>query len=295
MMKVRLLGLILITFFYSCSEDSNSTDPDSGSVPDNPIVVDATIDGASLSVSNIHAKYFPNQKAAEITATLSDGRMLSIRYGAYIIFQMGEFTNLAYVKITDADGSNAFSTLYNMPRRYAFFNGVEGIQIAESVGINFTGKLFANENDPNSTFHYFQCRILSPYEATDETQDLVWYESTNYNPTNVWYSVKKKQNSLSGQPIDLMYTSDGEKRFRIRFETVPTVGYHNIDSTSPYRVEATKYNSATEQYPQSTSSGIMQITEVGPNYVKGTFSITGNIIGGPSFSYQNYSFACSYN
>lgn len=278
-MNIRILGLVFILFFGACSSDSSAP------------TIDATLDGESLSISNVHARYLPNQKAAEVTAKLSDGRNLILRYGQYIPYEGSGVSNmLGYVKITDADGSNAFTTLYDMPRRYSYLNYQGSSEISQKVDIDFTGKLFADENNPNSPFHYLQFRMIASYAETDDTADLVYYGFYG----NPWYSINKKQLNSPGQPISLVYNGDNKKQFRLFFEAVPTVGYHNIDATSPYRVEYSEFEG--QQYlPTTTTSGLMQITEVGPNFVKGVFSISGILNGTTSFNYSNGTFSCTYN
>lgn len=279
-MYIRFLGLAFIVFLLTCCSSNQDSTP----------TIDATLDGESLSISNVHARYLPNQQAAEVTAKLSDGRNLMIRYGQYIPYEGSGVSNmLGYVKISDADGSNAFSTLYDMPRRYSYLN-YQGSEISQKVDIDFTGKLFADENNPNSPCHYLQFRMIASYAETDDTADLVYY-GFYLNP---WYSVKKKQLNAPGQPISLVYNGDNNKQFRLFFEAIPTVGYYNIDATSPYRVEYSEFDG--QQYlPTTTTSGLMQITEVGPNFVKGVFSVSGMLNGSTSFTYSNGSFSCTYN
>lgn len=283
-MHIRFLGLsFIVVFLTCCSSNQDSAGP----------TIDATLDGESLSISNVHARYLPNQQAAEVTAKLSDGRNLMFRYGQYIPYEgSGEAYMLGYVKITDADGSNAFTTLYDMPRRYSYIYSLESMQpsISARINVDFTGKLFADENNPNSPFHYLQFRMIASYAETDDTADLVYY-GFYLNP---WYSVKKKQLNAPGQPISLVYNGDNNKQFRLFFEAIPTVGYYNIDATSPYRVEYSEFDG--QQYlPTTTTSGLMQITEVGPNFVKGVFSVSGMLNGSTSFTYSNGSFSCTYN
>jgi hypothetical protein len=283
-MHIRILGLIFSVFFLtSCSSSQDSAEP----------TIDATLDGESLSISDVHARYLPNQKAAEVTAKLSDGRHLIFRYGSYIPYEGSDVAfMLGYVKITDADGSNAFTTLYDMPRRFSYLYHSDPLQydISQRINIDFTGKLFADENNPNSPFHYLQFRMIASYDETDDAADLVYY-GFYLNP---WYSVKKKQLNAPGQPISLVYNSDNNKQFRLFFEAIPTVGYYNIDANSPYRVEYSEFD-GLQYLPTTTTSGLMQITEVGPNFVKGVFSVSGMLNGTTSFNYSNGSFSCTYN
>jgi hypothetical protein len=285
----KTLLLLIVGMFAACS--SSEGDGNGGNANNS---VNATLDGVSLSTSGIQTRYFPNEHVIEVTANLSDGHHLSVRYGVDNYFgQYGAILGLAYIKISDSDGLNVYSTLYDMPLRYGFFDGpVNNMQ--HGVDFDFTGKLFSDEYNSSSPFRYFQCHISAPISQSDDTRESL---SADYSSDYHWYSVKKRQDSAPGAPVEIAFNNHEKLQFRVHFDAIPTPGYYEFDNGTSTNITVFKFDETTETYGALNCHGLMQITEVSqnPKHIKGTFTMTAMYGGSGSYGFSNGLFDLSYN
>lgn len=283
-LRIFILCLLMCSI-VSCSEDEDT----SPSIP--PVTQafdpDMTLiyDGIPVGVYDVQAVYDTDNDFYEFTAMLSNGLKIWMRFSP-VVFNQTAYDMLSYIRIANPDGSNAFSSQYNFSRQYFYIDVQQRSSEEQFCNFEFSGKIFADEFNPNSAFHYVTGFSKIHYNLVAPGVNNV---KINFY-SQPWKILKWQQISNSGDPIQLSFLGYGSYKVQLFFDAMPAVGYYEFNNnSSSNKIIMAKFNNLTLQYDVYNCNGLLHITEVLPDRIKGEFSLSGDL------SVNGATFNCQYN
>jgi hypothetical protein len=258
-----LFILLLVSSCSTNNEDSNQiSDEDS---------FEYKYEGGNAEIKSWTAVKSENDLV--VSGMTDDGKVFAIGFN--------KFGNLAV-----ADSYSA--TDYNFPSSTSFeyfksnYFNFELVGIDESnkrVSVKFSGNLYEDNYDLDSTSHYIEGSFNLGY--TEVTPQISGLEVSATIEGNDWYSTDSDlSGGLVGSPVSINHFSDDA--FIISYVIIPgnvTSGVYNFDMNSTEnKMTFLKYDPNTNNFIIYETTGVFNITEhnvgFGLTQIKGTFSFT---------------------
>ena len=265
LLKILVVLITITTIGCSSSDDSND-----------PQQVENTFtynyEGVNIPITSIQAIKVENTIA--VTGLSDQGKAFAIEFNKF-----GDLSSANSYSVTDFSFPLSISFAY-FKSNYFNFELLEVDEINKRVSVSFSGNLYEDEYDINSTTHTVQGSFNVSYtEQTPQVSGLEVFAKLNGVD---WYSTTGSQSGgfFSGSDIELNRYSDDEYfiGLSMNHDNTTAQSYDFASNAIVNKVTFKKYDPSTNDFIDYETSGIFNITEktVGLQItqVVGTFSLT---------------------
>jgi hypothetical protein len=247
--------LFVIATLASCS----SSDSDGGSSAASSVV----LDGTNLTITSASAQR--SEDTFAITADVSDGTSVQILFN-----KQGNLEEFSYWEDVDT----YFNYQY-YKSNYFTFNLISVNESTHKVKVSFSGTIYQDETDLNSTSKEVSGSFDLPY--TVQTPMITGLGLHCKIAGNDWYETDMWDNGWTD--VDRKCISDDDNMMIIRFtDSSIAVGTYNFTTASGNKIQLGKFDTTAHDYTEFNTSGTMTITAnteyFGFRVIEGTYSFT---------------------
>jgi len=286
----RVFVLLVSVLAIGCSP---SDDIESKEVPASDSFV-YSYDNEEVSISSWNAVKVENTLL--VTGSAEDGRKFAIEFNKF-----GNLSSANSYSTTDF-GFPLTNSFEYFKSNYFDFELVGIDEVNKRVSVNFSGDLYEDNYDINSTTHFVQGSFNVSY-SEQEPQIAGLEVSAKINGKD-WYATDGNQSGgfFSGSDIELYMISDDEYfiSFAMNHDNTTALEYNFDENSTVNKVAFSEYDPATDEIVEYQTSGTFNITEKNEGLqitqIIGTYNLTArngsNVIevtqGKVNLAYFNY-------
>ena len=268
--KIKILGLLFFSaILFSCSSSDDSTSND---LTQSPNTFNYIYQGVSVPISGIIAR--KSENSIVVSGQAANGQSVDVEFNKF-----GDLSTVESFSVSDFSFPNT-SVFYNFTSNYFNFQLISIDEINKRVVVQFSGKLYEDDTNLNSTFVEVSGNFDVNYQEV--VPNIPGLKVAANIGGSEWYSTKAyTNNGNSSSDFILRHQNDDRNRISIGFNSSNNnVGTYNFTPTSLTNfVRLEKYNTTTQGFDTYNCTGSLVVTSktaVGfiGYIIEGTYSFT---------------------